>query len=197
MDSEKDVKRGGRKRRDDVGKLAMAILGAALLLAPRLAAQEQKQPGHQDGFGFSVSKDVSAKEVGLPWYPGATLHHEKKDGKDDSSSVEMGLWGGSSDFQMAVLQLDSKDDPARVAAYYRKALSRYGKVLECRGESNAQEKSGGNKGSQALDCDSDKPENGGLVLKAGTKQEQHIASVEKEAGGSRIVLVYVRSKGKK
>ena len=45
----------------------------------------------------------------------------------------MGLWGGSSGFKMAMLKMDSTDSPEKIAAFYRKALAKYGKVLTCSG----------------------------------------------------------------
>jgi len=46
-----------------------------------------------------------------------------------------------------------------------------------------------------LDCDSDHPEKGETVLKSGTKEMQHIASVKTNGSGSVYDLVYVEAKG--
>ena len=43
----------------------------------------------------------------------------------------MGLWGGSSGFKLFVLKMESSDAPEKVAAFYRKALAKYGTVLDC------------------------------------------------------------------
>jgi hypothetical protein len=169
-----------------------SVLWMALLTAPRLAAQNQHDSRNQDGIGFNLNKGADAKDVGLPWYPGARRHPESK---DDSSSVQMGLWGGSTDFRLAALELDSNDSPDKVTAYYRKALSKYGIVLECPGGNTPHEEQDKSKKSEELECDSDKPEKGELELKAGTKEEQHIVGVQKEGTETRIKLVYLKAKG--
>ena len=176
----------------------VVILGLIFLAALPLGAQDKKGSGKtdsdmdQEGFGIVASKRAGAKDVGLPMYPGAREH---KDKSEDSPAVKFGLWGGNSGFKLAVLKLESNDGPEKVAAFYRKALSKYGKVLDCRGSSTVT--TGGNKGSSSdeLGCDDDKPENGELVLKAGTKQEQHVVGIKSSGGLTLFQLVYVMARG--
>ncbi len=54
-----------------------------------------------------------------------------KDNSDDSPAVQLGLWGGGSGFKLVVLKLESNDTPEKVAAFYRKALAKYGRVWNC------------------------------------------------------------------
>jgi hypothetical protein len=174
------------------------ILGLIVLAALPLGAQDKKGSGKtdsgtdQEGFGIVASKHAGAKDVGLPMYPGAREH---KDKSEDSPAVKFGLWGGNSGFKLAVLKLESNDGPEKVAAFYRKALAKYGKVLDCRGSSKVT--TGENKGSSSdeLGCDDDQPENGELVLKAGTKQEQHVVGIKSSGGLTLIQLVYVMTRG--
>jgi len=176
----------------------VVILGLIFLAALPLGAQDKKGSGKtdsgtdQEGFGIVASKRAGAKDVGLPMYPGAREH---KDKSDDSPAVKFGLWGGNSGFKLAVLKLESNDGPEKVAAFYRKALAKYGKVLDCRGSSKVT--TGENKGSSSdeLGCDDDQPENGELVLKAGTKQEQHVVGIKSSGGLTLIQLVYVMTRG--
>jgi len=176
----------------------VAILGLIFLAALPLGAQDKKGSGKtdsdmdQEGFGIVASKRAGAKDVGLPLYPGAREH---KDKSEDSPAVKFGLWGGNSGFKLAVLKLESNDGPEKVAAFYRKALSKYGKVLDCRGSSKVT--TGDNKGSSSneLGCDDDQPENGELVLKAGTKQEQHVVGIKSSGGLTQFQLVYVMTRG--
>ena len=146
----------------------------------------------QEGFGIVASKRAGAKDVGLPMYPGAREHRDKS---EDSPAVKFGLWGGNSGFKLAVLKLESNDGPEKVAAFYRKALAKYGKVLDCGGSSKIT--IGDNKGSSSeeLGCDGDQPENGELVLKAGTKQEQHVVGIKSSGGLTLFQLVYVMTRG--
>jgi hypothetical protein len=185
------MKRGwNRMSHRGLALLGSSVLGMAFSAAPQLAGQEQHDSKNQDSIGFNLSKGADAKDVRLPWYPGARRHQESK---DDSSSVQMGLWGGSAEFKLAVLELDSNDSPDKVTAYYRKELSRYGKVLDCPGGNAPHAEK--DKTSKDPECDSDKPEKGELELKAGTKEEQHIVGIQKDGTGTRIKLVYLRAKG--
>jgi hypothetical protein len=106
--------------------------GLILAAAMPVAAQDKKgsdaNKSDNDSIGFVASKNASAKDVGLPLYPGSRKH---KDDSDDSASVQLGAWGGSYGFKLAVIKMESDDAPDKVTAFYRKALAKYGKVLNC------------------------------------------------------------------
>jgi hypothetical protein len=150
------------------------------------------QDQDKDSAGVVFSKQATSKEVGLPVYPGAKLH---KDEKDDSASVRMGIWGSTFGFKLAVMKMESGDAPEKIAEFYKKALAKYGTVLNC---SDGSQKSGGkdsNGASNKLQCDDDKPEKGGMVFKAGTKEKQHVVAVQASGQGSLFQLVYVEARG--
>jgi len=178
--------------------LGVVVLGLIFLAALPLGAQDKKGSGKtasdddQEGFGIVASKRAGAKDVGLPIYPGAREH---KDKSEDSPAVKFGLWGGDSGFKLAVLKLESNDSPEKVAAFYRKALAKYGKVLDCRGSSKSALKDNKGSSSSELGCEDDQPENGELVLKAGTKQEQHVVGIKTEGGLTLFQLVYIMARG--
>ena len=191
------------------GKFRRHLLFAALSLALGLCAfrpvyaqtqQDQNPPASQPSkdsgnisAGFNLGKDASSKDVGLPIYPGARRH---PDTKDDSSALNMGLWGGSTGFKMALLKMETNDSPEKVSAFYRKALAKYGKVLTCgAGDSATQDSQDNAKSSQALDCGTDKPDKGGIELKAGTKQKQHIVGISQEGNGTTFQLIYIETSG--
>lgn len=143
--------------------------------------------------GFNLGKDASAKDVGLPVYPGA---RRRADTKDDSSALNMGLWGGSTGFKMAILKLETNDSPEKVSAFYRKALAKYGKVLTCgAGDSSTENSQDKTKAGQPLDCGTDKPDKGGIELKAGTKEKQHIVGISQEGGATTFQLIYIETRG--
>ena len=145
----------------------------------------------KDGAGVTFSKQATPKDVGLPGYPGAKPH---KDEKDDSASVQMGLWGSTFGFKLAVVKMESNDAPEKIAEFYKKALAKYGTVLNC--SDPAQKASGKEKAgsSNKLECDDDKPEKGGLVFKAGTKEKQHVVAIQPNGQGSLFQLVYVEAR---
>lgn len=184
------------KKRIPPAKLAgLAVACGILCFALPLAAQEKpdkEAPGGKGskGAGIYFNAEASAKDVGLPVYPGARPHKEKD---NDSESAKMGLWGGSFAFKLAVLKLESNDSPERVAAFYKKALAKYGTVLDCGAASSQGSEKGGNKSSKQLACEDDKPKPGEMLFKAGTKEKQHVVGIEPNGSGSVFQLAYVES----
>jgi hypothetical protein len=115
-------------------RLPATILGiiiAAFVLIP-LSALSRAQEKDKNSAGIVFDAKAGARDVGLPIYPASRPH---KDKTNDSPSVNMGLWGRGSGFKLAVMKMESDDSSEKVAAFYRKALAKYGKVLDC---SNAQ-----------------------------------------------------------
>jgi hypothetical protein len=49
--------------------------------------------------------------------------------------------------------------------------------------------------SLPMDCDSDRPEKGEIVLKSGSKELQHIASIKTNGSGTLYDLVFMQAKG--
>jgi hypothetical protein len=170
------------------------LLGLLSLAAFPLIAQEKKESSRRDqsGAGVFVSAEATAKEVGLPIYPGARPH---KDEGEKSSAVQMGLWASTFGFKLVVLKMESNDPPEKVAAFYQKALGKYGTVLNCTNSSPAADDKDKNKSSKNLECGDDKPENGGQLFKAGTKEKEHIVGVQPNGQGTIFQLVYVESRG--
>ncbi|HEY6270071.1 MAG TPA: hypothetical protein VIX11_17350 [Candidatus Acidoferrum sp.] len=171
-----------------------AVLGAAALISASSAQAGGGNRGAQDkdGAGVTFSKQATAKDVGLPTYPGSRAH---KDEKEDSSSVLMGLWGGAFGFKLAVMKMESNDAPEKIAEFYKKALAKYGTVLNCSDTSKAAGGKDKDESSNKLTCDDDKPERGGLVFKAGTKEKQHVVAIQQNGAGSLFQLVYVEARG--
>ena len=82
---------------------------------------------HQEkGAGVVLSSEASAKDVGLPVYPGSRRH---KDKDDDSAGANLGLWGGGSGFKLVVLKMESDDSLEKVSDFYRKALAKYAATI--------------------------------------------------------------------
>ena len=165
--------------------LAFAI---AIILASPSASLAQNQNGSSSGSsstqsdsgnfsaGINLGKDASAKDVGLPLYPGSHRHQDSK---------------------MAMLKMDSTDSPDKIAAFYRKALSKYGKVLTCSGpgaEASADASKDSAK-STDLSCDNNKPDKSEIELKAGTKQNQHVVGIKLEGAVTTYQLVYIETHG--
>lgn len=180
--------------------VTLAAAFFALIAIPSQPASAQSKDKGKDGInvtiqskdgtdaGLVISGSPTAKEVGLPIYPGARLH---KDEKDDSAGVKLGLWGGLFGFKVVVLKLESADSPEKLAAFYQKALGKYGKVLDCTHNPPGSEDK--DKKSHILTCQDDRPEPGGMMFKAGTKEKQHIVGIQPNGAGSVVQLVYLEA----
>jgi hypothetical protein len=166
--------------------VVIAIGAAGLVIAaarPTIAQNESKS-----GAGAYFDAEAGAKDVGLPIYPGA---RPQKDTEKDSPSVKMGMWGGSFAFKLAVAKFETNDPPAKVASFYKKALAKYGPVLDCTKAAAASDTKE-NADSTKLECGDDKPDEGGMLFKSGTKEKQHIAGIKPNGTGTNFQIVYVQ-----
>ena len=164
---------------------AIALL-AAVSFAPLCSAQTSD-------FNLNVhaNSHATAKDIGLPVYPGATPFREKD---NDSSAADLGIVLNSFHFNLQVASFVTTASPDQVLEFYRKPLGKYGEVLECRhGKpvgSLTVTKSG-------LTCGGDK--SGGATvngsdmdheLRAGTPEHFRIVGIDStEAGKTKFGLV--------
>jgi hypothetical protein len=169
----------------------MALVGAVGLALLSLA-NRPAQAQDKDGAGFVISAQATAKEVGLPLYPGAKPH---KDEKNESPATQLGLWGASFGFKLVVLKMESNDSPDKIAAFYKKALAKYGTVLNCTDPSKASSDKDKNSSPKQLDCGDDKPDAGGMLFKAGTKEKQHIVGIDPKGQVTVFQLLYIEARG--
>jgi hypothetical protein len=186
--------KGGR-----VVLLGSALCGVVSLTAVGVVGQEKDKSGvnvtvtSKDGSeaGLIFSAQATAKEAGLPLYPGARPH---KDEKDDSSGAKMGLWGSSFGFKLVALKMESDDSQEKVATFYQKALAKYGTVLNCNDSSKAQNDKDKNESSKKLTCGDDHPDPGGMLFKVGSKEKQHLVSVKPNGTGCIFHIVYLEAR---
>ena len=164
-----------------VVSLAFIILAVSGFAIQSAVAQDS------DGAGIVVSGKATSSDVGLPIYPGAKPY---KESDKDSDAARLGLWGGGFGFKLAVMQLESSDAPAKIADFYRKALAKYGDVLDCTNGGAKQDDS-----AKALTCGDDKPDKGGMLFKAGTKKQQHIVGLDPKGSGTKLSLICMQFKG--
>jgi hypothetical protein len=147
----------------------MKFLAICFCMLIAFAAQASRGQEHdKDSVGATLSKNPSAKEIGLPIYPASKPHIDEP----NDSGANLGLWGGGSGFKLSVLKMETPDPPDKVAVFYKKALAKYGKVLDCTTGAKTEDS------SKALTCGDDKPEKGTMLFKAGTKEKQHIVGIE-------------------
>jgi hypothetical protein len=173
----------------------------AMLLLPACSVNVKKQANGQDKQvdiktpmgGIHVSKGANPEDVGVAIYPGATLK-EREDGQDKSANVNISSFGYQ--LKVVALEYESSDSPAKVVAYYKDQLKRYGDVLVCHtsGLNVNPDVKRQDEGSHLLTCEGDHGVD--IELKVGTRENQHIVAVEPAGNGSNFSIVYVRTHGK-
>ncbi|HMD39677.1 MAG TPA: hypothetical protein VKH15_10365 [Candidatus Acidoferrum sp.] len=182
-----------------IGLVGVGLCGVLSLVAVGATGQDKDKSGvnvtvtSKDGSeaGLMVSANATAKEAGLPLYPGAKPAKEDGDG---STAAKLGLWGSSFGFKLVVLKMESNDSPEKVAAFYQKALSKYGSVLNCSDPPKAPSDKDKGDSSRKLTCGDDKPDSGGMLFKAGSKEKQHLVSVKPNGTGSSFQLLYLEAR---
>lgn len=186
--------------------VVFAVVLAVMLGFSGASAQSTDDNGKDKTFDLKstlgdvhVGSDVNLRELGLPAYPGARLRQHD----EDRSNANLALFTSAFGVKLLVAHYDSDDDAAKVVAFYREKLKKYGKVLECHSshhESGVDVDEGSDKDSnksKELKCEGD---NTGRVieLKVGTEDDQHVVAVEptEKGKGSTFEMVYVHTRGK-
>lgn len=165
-----------------------------VLLSLAMAACGAGEAGAESGakLALKVSDEATAADVGLPAYPGAKPYVDS----DHSGAANLGLATPLFGFKVVVTSLQTQDAPERVAAFYRKALAKYGKVLDCSDAGTASiEIKAGSEDDDELTCDTDEHGEHDLVFKAGTEKNQRIVAIKPQGNGTRFSLVHLNVRG--
>src|SRR5438105_11605858 len=146
------------------------------------------------------TNDVDPKEMGLSVYPGARLKEKENGDSENKANVNIDTpWFG---LKVVALKYVSDDPQEKIWDYYKKELSKYGHVLECKPGSPdmdivAKEKNQltcrdhGNKNHRGnMNIDSDEP-----TLKVGNEDHQRVVGFKRSGGATEFDLVYVQTRG--
>lgn len=182
--------------RQTVLAFSLALVLALPALAQQSGTQDKPFDVRSSIGDLHVGKDADAQKAGLPLYPGARPKRE-----DDNEPLNFALLTESLGVKLVVAKYESDDAPAKVIAFYRDKMKKYGRVLECHSEKHGGEvevhEDKDSDRSRELKCE----DNSGPVteLKAGTEDNQHIVAVEPRdnAKGSTFAIVYMYNHGKK
>jgi hypothetical protein len=175
--------------------VAVAIAGTVLMSGCRV--ESNKQGGNENvkiatpfgGMQVKTNDATVLEGMGLPAYPGAVVVKNDK----DHGAADVNMSFGSFHLRVKAASYRTPDSPEKVEAFYRKALGRYGSVIECSNDRPVGEPT---RTEEGLTCDNDKKHveisddmSRKMELKAGSKQHQHIVAINPEGSGTKLGLV--------
>ena len=174
--------------------LAMGVSGCRVHVDKDSNGKEKTVQVDTPFGGVHVNTDqLSASDLGLPVYPGAHLSTDKE--HDKSADVHLGF--GDWQLRVKAVNYSTGDSKEKVAAFYKKALARYGDVITCDGNSAIGSPAVTHEGLTCADDNSkakvhmdDNDFKQDFQLKAGSKRHQHIVGFKDNEGGlTRFALV--------
>ena len=132
-----------------------------------------------------VNADKPSGTLGIALYPGAIAQPDHDGDKDADVQLGFGEWK----MRVQVAHFNTSDDRDKVLTYYRKSLSRYGDVIECRDDQPVGSPAKTAEGLTCSENDKDrhmKVDTGdhGLTLRAGSRRHQHIVAFDKDDADS-------------
>ncbi len=134
--------------------------------------------------GLHVRTDqMSAADVGLPVYPGAQLVADSNR-KDDNKSVDIHMGFGKWQLRVKVIKYQTPDTQDNVLAFYRKAMGRFGNVIECNGKSPVGSPTMTHEGLSCADSGKNSKVDAADIersLRAGSPHHQHIVGIDKNS----------------
>jgi hypothetical protein len=135
--------------------------------------------------GMQVRADEKTPaDTGLAQYPGAKI--KEKNG-DDNHNANVDMSFGPFGMKVAAVTYVTADSQDKVLDFYRKDMSKYGKVLECKG--------GIDDKNDELVCSSSKHD-ADIELGTGNKMRRRIVAVKQRGNQTEFSLVYLQLRGK-
>ncbi len=181
--------------------LAATVVLAALVVSGCRVESDK----HGDGENVKVATPFGGMEVktndakvvegiGLPVYPGAELVKKKGKYGNDDGAADVNLSFGGFQLRVKVASYRTADSSEKVTAFYRKALGRYGDVIQCENDKPVGMPTHTLEG---LTCGFEKESHitvddqmrDKMELKAGSKQHMHVVAIDPEGNGTKLGLV--------
>ncbi|HUN90238.1 MAG TPA: hypothetical protein VMU28_15670 [Terriglobales bacterium] len=188
------MSQGSRWKRIRVLWIGLALgtmLSACSISTQKESNGEDKKVDIKTPFAeIHVGSDITAQDGGFALYPGA--HPKQEDNDKHRANIQI----GGKDFGVKVIAVTylSDDPPQKVIDFYRKDLSKFGKVLEC---PKGLKENHGNHESQLSCDDNGSTEPGKLDLAVGVPEKQHVVAVKPNGKGTEFSTVFVQVKGDK
>lgn len=148
------------------------------------STEKHKIAVETDAGRYGVGADkLDPKQLGVAIYPGAKVA-ENKDNESKENGAALFLDWGKDSTHLYVQKYVSSDPAEKVISFYRKQLSKYGAVLECRGSKPV------NADAAKAKCDNGDDDHD-IELKVGPETKQHIVGVTPTARGTEFAIVYL------
>jgi hypothetical protein len=186
--------------------LASVLLTLALLAACTVKVNDDdKEKGNKNVDiktplgSLQVRNEANPADTGLSVYPGAHRKEKSSDRPDsDNHAANVNISSSMFGVKVVAVEFQTTDSPDKVKTYYRKELSKWGKVLECPGGSGESVSihNDDDSDSRELTCGKSKGDGKTIELKSGTRERQHIVAVKPTDKGTDFGLVYVQTRGK-
>ncbi len=179
----------------------LAVLAVAGLLLAGCSIQSRKSDEKkgekvdiQSPLGslhVETNEQAKAHDTGLPVYPGA---REAATDDHDSSKANVSLGFAGFGLKVVAAKYESDDAPEKLIEFYRKALARYGAVVECKGGDVDLHV---DKNKQAMTCSPSTHERDKTELGVGDESVRHMVSIRPKGKGTQFALVYLQTGGEK
>jgi hypothetical protein len=171
-------------------RFILPVMALALLVTSGCRIQVDKSKDGEDKNvkidtpmgGLHVrTNDMTAADVGLPVYPGAKVAPDHDN--DKAADIHMGF--GKWQLRVKVVNYQTPDSQDQVLTFYRKALGRFGDVIQCNRNTAVGTPTTTREGLTCGDNNSKNihiDEADDLSLRAGSKHHQHLVGFKKGSG---------------
>jgi hypothetical protein len=179
-------------------RYSLPLIALALLVTAGCRIQVDKSKDGEDknvkidtpmGGLHVKTNDLTAADVGLPVYPGAQVVPDHDN--DKAADIHMGF--GKWQLRVKVVNYQTPDSQDQVLTFYRKALGRYGDVIQCNHDTpigtpttTREGLTCGGAHNKSVHID----EADDLSLRAGSEHHQHLIGFKKgNSGNTKFALV--------
>ncbi|HVP42354.1 MAG TPA: hypothetical protein VMS96_02920 [Terriglobales bacterium] len=138
----------------------------------------------------ATNEHVKAPDTGLPIYPGAREAAPEEHDNTSKANVNLGFAGFG--LKVVAAKYESDDSADKLKDFYRKALSKYGEVVECRGDLDLDY----GKDGKSVKCESSKSEPDKYEMGVGKGDAQHVVSIRPRGKATQFALIYIQTRGK-
>lgn len=136
-----------------------------------------------------TNEQAKARDTGLPVYPGA--RDAPPDEHDNTSKANVSLGFVGFDLRVVAAKYETDDSVDKLKDFYRKALSKYGKVVECNGDLDLDS---GHEGKPRCKSSSSEPDR--FDMGVGSGDVQHMVSIKPKGKTNQFALVRIEMRGK-